>query len=111
MVSVGLDHRWLLHNQLNVSCCQSGVWRSAGGGKVLTGFISHGQQIPLPNGSAQGSCTWSVSDAANPHPAPRPDYAGGNYAYADADRIVTCGFYDKGAFNPGGVCSYVIACN
>lgn len=32
MVSVGLDHRWLLHNQLNVSCCQSGVWSKVGGG-------------------------------------------------------------------------------
>ncbi|UBT78146.1 shufflon system plasmid conjugative transfer pilus tip adhesin PilV [Pseudomonas amygdali] len=112
---IGIQSKNNLGAPLTCQCltpsCQSGVWRSAGGGKVLTGFISHGQQIPLPNGSAQGSCTWSVSDAANPHPAPRPDYAGGNYAYADADRIVTCGFYDKGAFNPGGICSYVIACN
>lgn len=91
--------------------CQSGVWRSSGGGKVLTGFITHGQQIPLPNGSMPASCTWSAADAANPHPAPRPDYAGGNYAYADSNRVVTCGFYDKGAFIPGGVCSFVIACN
>lgn len=98
--------------QCTTSACAAGVWRAAGGGgKVLTGFITHGQQIPLPSGSSQESCTWSASDAANPHPASRPDYAGGNYAYADANRIVTCGFYDKGAFNIGGTCSYVIACN
>lgn len=57
--------------------CQSGVWGASGGGKVLTGFISHGQQIPLPAGKAPGSCTWSASDAANPHPGSRPDHAGG----------------------------------
>lgn len=91
--------------------CQSGVWRNSGGGKVLTGFISHGQQIPLPSGSTASSCTWSASDAANPHPASRPDYAGGNYAYANSNRIVSCGFYDKGAFNVGGICSFIIACN
>lgn len=106
------DHTLMAKNAIGVALsCQSGVWRSGGGSKVLTGFISHNQQIPLPSGSTAGQCTWSASDAANPHPSPRPDYAGGNYAYADSNRVVTCGFYDYGTFNAGGVCSYVIACN
>lgn len=106
------DQTLLAKNAIGVVLsCQSGVWRSGGGSKVLTGFISHNQHIPLPSGSTAGQCTWSASDAANPHPSPRPDYAGGNYAYADSNRVVTCGFYDYGTFNAGGVCSYVIACN
>jgi len=90
--------------------CQQGVWRSSGGGKILTGFISHGQQIPLPSGSAVGSCTWSVSDATNVHGGD-PTRFGGNYAYANSNRIVTCGEYDMGMFFAAGMCSYVIACN
>jgi prepilin-type N-terminal cleavage/methylation domain-containing protein len=93
--------------------CQDWLWKSNGGGsKVLTGFITHGQQIPLPAGATNpATCNWSASDAANAHPGSRPDYAGGNYAAADANRIVSCGFIDKGALNPGGTCAFVISCN
>lgn len=91
--------------------CKTGVWRGAGGAaSVLTGSIIHGQQIPLPPGKTQSQCTFSVSSATNSHPGSRPDYAGGNYASVDSNRIVTCGFKDKGAVIVGGACTYVIAC-
>ncbi|WP_410951172.1 prepilin-type N-terminal cleavage/methylation domain-containing protein [Pseudomonas sp. S1(2024)] len=91
--------------------CQDGVWKAGGGGsKVLTGFVTNGQQIPIPEGADPSSCTWSSASATNAHPGSRPDYAGGNYSIVGADRIVTCGFKDKGAVIAGGYCSFVISC-
>ena len=91
--------------------CQDGVWKAGGGGsKVLTGFVTNGQQIPIPNGANPSSCTWSSASATNSHPGSRPDYAGGNYSIVGADRIVTCGFKDKGEVIAGGYCSFIISC-
>jgi prepilin-type N-terminal cleavage/methylation domain-containing protein len=91
--------------------CQWGVWQSSSAAAVLTGAITHGQQIPLPAGKTQAQCTFSVASGTNSHPGSRPDYAGGNYASVDGNRVVTCGFMDKGQVIIGGVCSYVVACN
>lgn len=95
-----------------VLSCQNSKWTLVGAAaSVLTGSITHGKQIPLPEGKTQAKCTFSVSSANNAHPASRPDYAGGNYASVSSSRVVTCGFLDKGSFHAGGSCSYVIACN
>lgn len=92
--------------------CQNGIWKAGGGGsKVLTGFVTNGQQIPIPEGATLSSCTWSSASGTNSHPGSRPDYAGGNYSIVGADRIVTCGFKDKGEVIAGGYCSFVIACD
>lgn len=93
--------------------CQSGVWKSVRGSDVLTGYIWHGSQIPLPAGYSQAQCTWSAQPATVYHPAtsPPPDRYGGSYGFADGNRIVTCGMYDNGWFLAGyGYCSYVISC-
>lgn len=91
--------------------CQDGVWKASGGGsKVLTGFVTNGKKIPLPSGATESSCTWSSASATNAHPGSRPDYAGGNYSIVGANRVVTCGFKDKGRVIAGGYCSFVISC-
>nr|WLE93119.1 hypothetical protein OIICCLOD_00095 [Escherichia coli] len=84
--------------------CQSGVWRRASGG--LTGKIG---QLP-------SQCTWSVSNAENPH-GWKPNYFAGSVATYDANRIVKCGFYDEYNFYGGthrtdlsGKCSYIVVC-
>ncbi|WP_236472306.1 hypothetical protein, partial [Escherichia coli] len=95
--------------------CQSGVWR-ASGSTVLTGKIANGQQIPLPSGFSASQCTWSVSNAENPH-GWKPNYFAGSVATYDANRIVKCGFYDEYNFYGGthrtdlsGKCSYIVVC-
>ncbi|EMW4641516.1 shufflon system plasmid conjugative transfer pilus tip adhesin PilV [Salmonella enterica] len=96
--------------------CQSGRWQKTGGSTVLTGLIANGQQIPLPPGFSQNQCTWSVSNAQNPH-GWKPNYFAGSVAYVDLNRIVKCGYYDEYNFHAGtnrtdltGQCSYVISC-
>ncbi|ENT3637908.1 shufflon system plasmid conjugative transfer pilus tip adhesin PilV [Salmonella enterica] len=96
--------------------CQSGIWQKTGGSTVLTGLIANGQQIPLPPGFSQNQCTWSVSNAQNPH-GWKPNYFAGSVAYVDLNRIVKCGYYDEYNFHAGtnrtdltGQCSYVISC-
>ncbi|MFX2834368.1 shufflon protein D', partial [Escherichia coli] len=96
--------------------CQSGTWRRASGNTVLTGKIANGQQIPLPSGFSASQCTWSVSNAENPH-GWKPNYFAGSVATYDANRIVKCGFYDEYNFYGGthrtdlsGKCSYIVVC-
>ncbi|EGW8937832.1 shufflon system plasmid conjugative transfer pilus tip adhesin PilV [Escherichia coli] len=96
--------------------CQSGTWRRASGSTVLTGKIANGQQIPLPSGFSASQCTWSVSNAENPH-GWKPNYFAGSVATYDANRIVKCGFYDEYNFYGGthrtdlsGKCSYIVVC-
>lgn len=96
--------------------CQSGRWASGGGSTVKTGLIADGQQIPLPPGFNSNQCSWSVSNAQNPH-GWKPNYFAGSVAYADVNRIVKCGYYDEYNFHAGtnrtdlsGQCSYVISC-
>ncbi|EFN6524232.1 shufflon system plasmid conjugative transfer pilus tip adhesin PilV [Escherichia coli] len=95
--------------------CQSGVWR-ASGSTVLTGKIANGQQIPLPSGFSASQCTWSVSNAENPH-GWKPNYFAGSVATYDSNRIVKCGYYDEYNFHRGtnrndltGKCSYIVVC-
>ncbi|EDW0699402.1 shufflon protein D' [Salmonella enterica subsp. enterica] len=83
---------------------------------MLTGLIANGQQIPLPPGFSQNQCTWSVSNAQNPH-GWKPNYFAGSVSYVDLNRIVKCGYYDEYNFHAGtnrtdltGQCSYVISC-
>ncbi|WP_252369792.1 shufflon system plasmid conjugative transfer pilus tip adhesin PilV [Escherichia coli] len=97
--------------------CQSGVWRRNIGSTVLTGLIGNGQQIPLPTGFSQNQCTWSVSNSENPH-GWKPNYFAGQVAAVDANRVVTCGYYDEYVFHPGtnrtdltGKCSFIISCS
>ncbi|WP_227521598.1 hypothetical protein [Klebsiella pneumoniae] len=45
-------------------------------------------------------CTWSVSNAENPH-GWKPNYFAGSVATYDANRIVKCGFYDEYNFYGG----------
>ncbi|HIA5805006.1 TPA: shufflon system plasmid conjugative transfer pilus tip adhesin PilV [Escherichia coli] len=97
--------------------CQSGVWRRNAGSTVLTGLIGNAQQIPLPTGFSQNQCTWSVSNSENPH-GWKPNYFAGQVAAVDANRVVTCGYYDEYVFHPGtnrtdltGKCSFVISCS
>ncbi|EDW9102926.1 shufflon system plasmid conjugative transfer pilus tip adhesin PilV [Salmonella enterica subsp. diarizonae] len=96
--------------------CQSGRWASGGGSTVKTGLIADGQKIPLPPGFNSNQCSWSVSNAQNPH-GWKPNYFAGSVAYADVNRIVKCGYYDEYNFHAGtnrtdlsGQCSYVISC-
>ncbi|EET2714453.1 shufflon system plasmid conjugative transfer pilus tip adhesin PilV [Escherichia coli] len=96
--------------------CESGVWRKSGGSTVLTGYISNGQQIPIPAGFAQHQCTWSVSNSSNPQ-GMKPNYFAGQLAFSDANRVVRCGFFDEYNFYPGstrndltGQCAYIISC-
>ncbi|EHO03576.1 shufflon system plasmid conjugative transfer pilus tip adhesin PilV, partial [Escherichia coli] len=75
--------------------CQSGAWKkNASGSTVLTGRIANGQQIPLPSGFSASQCSWSVSNAENPH-GWKPNYFAGSVATYDSNRIVTCGYYDE----------------
>ncbi|MDM3101526.1 MULTISPECIES: shufflon protein D', partial [Citrobacter] len=97
--------------------CQSGAWRRNIGSTVLTGLIGNGQQIPLPTGFSQNQCTWSVSNSENPH-GWKPNYFAGQVAAVDANRVVTCGYYDEYVFHPGtnrtdltGKCSFIISCS
>nr|WP_181365417.1 shufflon system plasmid conjugative transfer pilus tip adhesin PilV [Escherichia coli] len=96
--------------------CQSGTWRRASGSTVLTGKIANGQQIPLPSGFSASQCTWSVSNAENPH-GWKPNYFAGSVATYDANRIVKCGFYAEYNFYGGthrtdlsGKCSHIVVC-
>ncbi|EFB5903749.1 shufflon system plasmid conjugative transfer pilus tip adhesin PilV [Escherichia coli] len=97
--------------------CQSGVWKkNSSGSTVLTGRIANGQQIPLPSGFSANQCTWSVSNAENPH-GWKPNYFAGSVATYDSNRIVKCGYYDEYNFHGGtnrtdltGKCSYVVSC-
>ncbi|EAM1289265.1 shufflon protein D' [Salmonella enterica subsp. houtenae serovar 48:z4,z32:-] len=86
------------------------------GSTVKTGLIANGQQIPLPPGFSQNQCSWSVSNAQNPH-GWKPNYYAGSVASADSNRIVKCGYYDEYNFYSGtnrtdlsGQCSYVVSC-
>lgn len=97
--------------------CQSGIWVRNGGSTVITGLIANGHQIPLPPGFLQNQCTWSVSNAQNPH-GWKPNYYAGSVARADANRIVKCGYYDEYNFYSGtnrtdlsGQCSYIVSCH
>ncbi|EDV9972774.1 shufflon system plasmid conjugative transfer pilus tip adhesin PilV [Salmonella enterica subsp. houtenae] len=96
--------------------CQSGLWKGMAGSTVKTGLIANGQQIPLPPGFSQNQCSWSVSNAQNPH-GWKPNYYAGSVAYVDINRIVKCGYYDEYNFYVGtnrtdlsGQCSYIISC-
>ncbi|MDJ6543165.1 shufflon system plasmid conjugative transfer pilus tip adhesin PilV [Salmonella enterica] len=96
--------------------CQSGRWKTVGGSTVKTGLIANAQQIPLPPGFNPNQCTWSVSNAQNPH-GWKPNYYAGSVAWADSNRIVKCGYYDEYNFHAGtnrtdlsGQCSYVVSC-
>lgn len=96
--------------------CQSGLWKGMAGSTVKTGLIANGQQIPLPTGFSQNQCSWSVSNAQNPH-GWKPNYYAGSVAYVDINRIVKCGYYDEYNFYVGtnrtdlsGQCSYIISC-
>ncbi|EAR5852525.1 shufflon system plasmid conjugative transfer pilus tip adhesin PilV [Salmonella enterica] len=97
--------------------CQSGLWKkNSSGSTVLTGRIANGQQIPLPSGFSANQCTWSVSNAENPH-GWKPNYFAGSVATYDSNRIVKCGYYDEYNFHGGtnrtdltGKCSYVVSC-
>ncbi len=96
--------------------CQSRLRIRASGSTVLTGKIANGQQIPLPSGFSASQCTWSVSNAENPH-GWKPNYFAGSVATYDANRIVKCGFYDEYNFYGGthrtdlsGKCSYIVVC-
>ncbi|MEM0550273.1 MULTISPECIES: shufflon system plasmid conjugative transfer pilus tip adhesin PilV [Aeromonas] len=90
--------------------CQSGMWKKGGSGSyVITGLLSHGQQIPLPPGFSPSQCQWSVANATTYHHG-KPFYYGGGVAYFDGNRIVTCGFRDDWNFYPSGQCSYVTTC-
>ncbi len=102
--------------QFTYTASQSGTWRRASGSTVLTGKIANGQQIPLPSGFSASQCTWSVSNAENPH-GWKPNYFAGSVATYDANRIVKCGFYDEYNFYGGthrtdlsGKCSYIVVC-
>lgn len=101
------------------------MWtRGAGGSKVLTGQITHGQQIPLPEGYSQSQCTWSVSASEN-NPAAKPMYSYfmnyparfmGAIAKSDSNRIVSCGWIDSGSLQLhydqfAAICSYIVACD
>lgn len=90
--------------------------KNASGSTVLTGRIANGQQIPLPSGFSASQCSWSVSNAENPH-GWKPNYFAGSVATYDSNRIVTCGYYDEYNFHSGtnrtdltGKCSYVVTC-
>ncbi|ECA1876159.1 shufflon system plasmid conjugative transfer pilus tip adhesin PilV [Salmonella enterica subsp. enterica serovar Napoli] len=96
--------------------CQSGIWKGMAGSTVKTGLIANGQQIPMPPGFSQNQCSWSVSNAQNPH-GWKPNYYAGSVAYVDTNRIVKCGYYDEYNFHVGtnrtdlsGQCSYIISC-
>ncbi|EKR5680586.1 shufflon system plasmid conjugative transfer pilus tip adhesin PilV [Salmonella enterica] len=96
--------------------CQSGLWKGVSGSTVTTGLIANGQQIPLPPGFNPNQCSWSVSNAQNPH-GWKPNYYAGSVASADSNRIVKCGYYDEYNFHAGtnrtdlsGQCSYVVSC-
>ncbi|WP_240348854.1 MULTISPECIES: shufflon protein D', partial [Pectobacterium] len=97
--------------------CQSGAWKKSSGSAVLTGSITHGQQIPIPDGFSEKQCQWSVSNSENPH-GWKPEYYAGSVAIAGLNRIVTCGYFDEYNFHAGtnrtdisGKCSYIISCS
>ncbi|EQC2559324.1 shufflon system plasmid conjugative transfer pilus tip adhesin PilV [Escherichia coli] len=73
--------------------CQSGLWQRVSGSTVLTGKIANGERLPLPSGFSASQCTWSVSNAENPHGG-KPNYFAGSVATYDSNRIVKCGYYD-----------------
>ncbi|WP_216820845.1 hypothetical protein, partial [Pusillimonas sp. T2] len=92
--------------------CQSGAWKGSNT-VVATGMISHGQQIPLPLGKTQQLCKWLVSSGTNYH-GNYPDHFGGQFALADNNRIVSCGYRDywpsTNGFIYNGTCQYIIIC-
>ncbi|EBS5021910.1 shufflon protein D' [Salmonella enterica subsp. diarizonae] len=70
----------------------------------------------MPPGFNPNQCTWSVSNAQNPH-GWKPNYYAGSVAWADSNRIVKCGYYDEYNFHAGtnrtdlsGQCSYIVSC-
>ncbi|HGC0844908.1 TPA: shufflon system plasmid conjugative transfer pilus tip adhesin PilV [Escherichia coli] len=96
--------------------CQSGLWIRVSGSTVLTGKIANGERLPLPSGFSASQCTWSVSNAENPH-GWKPNYFAGSVATYDSNRIVKCGYYDEYNFHGGtkrndltGKCSYIVVC-
>ncbi|EKQ6945877.1 shufflon system plasmid conjugative transfer pilus tip adhesin PilV [Escherichia coli] len=96
--------------------CQSGLWQRVSGSTVLTGKIANGERLPLPSGFSASQCTWSVSNAENPH-GWKPNYFAGSVATYDSNRIVKCGYYDEYNFHGGtnrndltGKCSYIVVC-
>ncbi|EFB6143799.1 shufflon system plasmid conjugative transfer pilus tip adhesin PilV [Escherichia coli] len=96
--------------------CQSGSWIRVSGSTVLTGKIANGERLPLPSGFSASQCTWSVSNAENPH-GWKPNYFAGSVATYDSNRIVKCGYYDEYYFHGGtkrndltGKCSYIVVC-
>lgn len=96
--------------------CQSGSWIRLSGSTVLTGKIANGERLPLPSGFSASQCTWSVSNAENPH-GWKPNYFAGSVATYDSNRIVKCGYYDEYNFHGGtkrndltGKCSYIVVC-
>ena len=99
--------------------CQSGIWKAVGGNgsTVNTGYIGNGGTIPLPPGYTASQCDWSASNATNYHGATPTSFAG-EVAYADNNRLVTCGFYDNYSFRTahaannwvGFYCAYIITC-
>ncbi len=96
--------------------CQSGSWIRVSGSTVLTGKIANGERLPLPSGFSANQCTWSVSNAENPH-GWKPNYFAGSVATYDSNRIVKCGYYDEYNFHGGtkrndltGKCSYIVVC-
>ncbi|WP_250188241.1 hypothetical protein, partial [Escherichia coli] len=96
--------------------CQSGSWIRVSGSTVLTGKIANGERLPLPSGFSASQCTWSVSNAENPH-GWKPNYFAGSVATYDSNRIVKCGYYDEYNFHGGtnrndltGKCSYIVVC-
>ncbi|EEY8151421.1 shufflon system plasmid conjugative transfer pilus tip adhesin PilV [Escherichia coli] len=96
--------------------CQSGLWQRVSGSTVLTGKIANGERLPLPSGFYASQCTWSVSNAENPH-GWKPNYFAGSVATYDSNRIVKCGYYDEYNFHGGtnrndltGKCSYIVVC-
>lgn len=91
--------------------CVSGAWRKPGGGsKVLTGYISNGQVMPVPSGYSVSQCRFTVAAATNKHPGV-PDKFGGNESYTYSTRVARCGFRDLGNFIASGACVYVVSCN
>lgn len=95
--------------------CQSGSWIRVSGSTVLTGKIANGERLPLPSGFSASQCTWSVSNAENPH-GWKPNYFAGSVATYDSNRIVKCGYYDEYNFHGGtnrndltGKCSYIVS--
>ncbi|EPY2761717.1 shufflon protein D' [Escherichia coli] len=101
---------------LALASCQSGLWQRVSGSTVLTGKIANGERLPLPSGFYASQCTWSVSNAENPH-GWKPNYFAGSVATYDSNRIVKCGYYDEYNFHGGtnrndltGKCSYIVVC-